>query len=97
MILDLGAPMCLDRRPWLEKYLAEFDYKIEDMISSKCYQVFRFREMDKRHISTLLIEFPLLVRSMNGSEYILKAQVYVIDGDVVFFCRKKLESSWAQI
>ena len=55
MILDPGAPMSLAGKPWLEKYLADFDYKIEDMVSSKCYQVFRFGGIDKRHVSTLLI------------------------------------------
>ena len=62
MILDLGAPVCFARRPLLEKYLAEFDYKIEYIIFSKCYQVCRFGGIDKRHISTLLIELILLVK-----------------------------------
>ena len=86
MILDHGAPMCLTRRPWLEKYLAEFDYKIKDIISSECYQVFRFGGIDKRHISTLFIELTLLVKSMNRREYVLKAQFYVIDAYDVFIC-----------
>ena len=47
MILDPGAPMNLARRPWLEKYLAEFDYKIKDMVSSKCYQVFNLEELTR--------------------------------------------------
>ena len=41
MILDPGSPMSFTGRPWLEKYVADFDYKIEDMVSSDCYQVFR--------------------------------------------------------
>ena len=86
--------MCLARRPWLEKYLAEFDYKIKDIISSECYQVFRFGGIDKRHISKFLIELPLLVRSMNGRKYVLKEQVYVIDSDVVFLCGKKTMEKW---
>ena len=89
MILDHGAPMSLAGRSWLEKYLAEFDYMIEDMVSLKCYDVFRFEVVDKRYVSILLIEPPLLVRSMHGREYILKEQVYVIDVDVVFLCGKK--------
>ena len=40
MIIDSGAPMSLAGRLWLSKYLAEFDYKIEDMVFSACYQVF---------------------------------------------------------
>ena len=43
----------------------------------------------KRHISTPLIELPLLLRSMNGREYVLKAQVDVIDADDAFLCGKK--------
>ena len=40
MILDPGVLVSLAGRPWLENYLVEFDYKIEDMVSSECYQVF---------------------------------------------------------
>ena len=76
--------------------MAEFDCKIEDMNSLKCYQVFRFGGIDKRHMSTLLIESPLLVRSMNGREYVLKAHVYVIDADVVFCVGRKHWNSGAQ-
>ena len=56
--------------------------------------MFRFGEIDRRHISTLLIELPLLIKSMNGREYVLKAQVYVIDADVVFLCGKKTFEQW---
>ena len=73
MILDPGAPMSLARRPWSERYLADFDYKIEDMVSSKCYQVFKFCGIDKMHVSLLLIELPLLIKSMDGRECVLKA------------------------
>ena len=60
-------------RPWLEKYLADFNYTAKDIVSSNYYQVFRFGGNVKRYISTLLIELPLLVRGMNGREYVLKA------------------------
>ena len=40
MILDVGAPVSLAGRSWVQKYLREFGYEIEDMVSSKCYQVF---------------------------------------------------------
>ena len=70
----------------------EFDYKINYMVSSDCYQVFRFGNIDKKHVSTILIQLPLLKRSMNGKEYLLKVQVYIIDADVVFlFSKKTLE------
>ena len=94
MILDPGSPMSFTGRPWLEKYLVDFDYKIEDMVSSQSYQVFRFCWIDKRHVIMLLIELPLLIKSMNGREYVLKAQVYVIDADIVFWCGKKTLEQW---
>ena len=56
--------------------------------------MFRFGGIDKRHVSTLLIELPLLIKSMNGREYHLKAQVNVIDADVVFLCGKKTLEQW---
>ena len=64
------------------------------MVSSECYQVFRFGGIDKRHVSTLLIELPLLIKSMNGREYVLKAQIYVIDADIVFLYGKKTLDQW---
>ena len=46
--------------------IANFDYKIDDIVFSKYYQVFRFGGIDKRHVSMLLIELPLLIKSMTG-------------------------------
>ena len=40
MMLDPGAPVSLAERPWLSKYLAVFDFKIEYTVPSACYQVF---------------------------------------------------------
>ena len=39
MILDVGAPVSLVGRSLVQKYLREFGYEIEDMVSLKCYQV----------------------------------------------------------
>ena len=94
MILDPGAPMSLVGRPWIEEYLAEFDYMIKDMVSSKCYQVFRFGGIDKRHVSTLMIQLPLILRNTLGREELISAQVYVIDGDVAFLCGTKTLEQW---
>ena len=33
MILDPRVLVSLAGRPWLEKYLTEFDYRIEDIVS----------------------------------------------------------------
>ena len=42
MILDIGALDSLEGRPWLQRYLGEFGYEIEDVVSLECYQVFQF-------------------------------------------------------
>ena len=68
MILDPGSLVGLAGGPWLCKSLAEFDHKIEDMISSACYQVFRFGGTDKKHESKLTIELPLVVTSTDGKD-----------------------------
>ena len=91
MILDSGTPVSLAGRPWLNRYLEEFDCMIEDMVSLSCYQVFRF---DKRHKSIILKELPLMVRSMEGKDYVLKAQVYVIYAVVTFLCGNKTLEKW---
>ena len=75
MVLDPGAPVSLARISWLSKYLSEFEYKIEDMVSSECYQVFRFGGNDKKNKSRLMIELPLVVTSMDGKNALLKAYV----------------------
>ena len=62
--------------------------------TSEYYQVFRFGGIDKRHVSTLLKQLPLLIKSLNGKEHLLKAEVYVIDADVVFLCGKKTLEQW---
>ena len=93
MILDPGGPVSLVGRPWLSKYLVEFDYKIEDMVSSECYQVFRFGGIYKKYESRLLLELPLMVTSTKGKDDVLKAYVYIIEADVTFlFWRKTLEN-----
>ena len=85
MILDPGATVSLAGRPWLSKYLEEIDC----MVSSSCYQVFRFGGNDKRQESRLLVELPLIIRSIKGKDDVLKAQVYLIYPDVTFLCGKK--------
>ena len=73
MILDVGAPVSLAERSWVQKYLREFGYEIEDMVSLKCYQVFLFGGIDKKHVSTKMIELPLVIRIMTRKEEIFKA------------------------
>ena len=67
-ILDPGAPVSLAGRPWLSKYLAEFDLKIEILKSSDFHQVFRFGGINRKHENRLLIELALLLRSNKGKD-----------------------------
>ena len=60
MILDIGAPVSLFGRPWLDQYLKEFDLTIDDFVASSCSQVFQFGP-SKRYESKILIDLPLVV------------------------------------
>ena len=75
----------------MSKYLAEFDYKIEDMVSSECYQVFIFGGIDKKHECRLLLESPFIVTSTKGKDDALKAYVYVIELDFTFLVARKMK------
>ena len=50
--------------------------------------------INKKHVSTMMIYLPLVMRSMTGKEEIYKAQVYVIDADVAFLFGKKTIEQW---
>ena len=41
-----------------------------------------------------MIELPLLLRSMKGREYVLKAQVYVIEAVALFLCGNQTLEHW---
>ena len=47
MILDPGAPMSLAGRPWLERYLAKFDYKIKDRSLQSVIKCFNLGELTR--------------------------------------------------
>ena len=95
MILDPGTPVSLVGRPWLSKYLAEFDSKIEE--SSACFKVFRFGGIDKKHESKLLIELLLIMISDKGKEEVFIVKVYVLDADVTFFIGRATLKKWGSI
>merc|ERR1712240_435918 len=42
MILDLGAPMSLAGKEWMEQYLRVNELELNEMKMSECHQVFRF-------------------------------------------------------
>ena len=50
MILDIGAPVSLVGKGWIEKYLEEHELKIENLNREGCEQIFRFGQ-SKRYAS----------------------------------------------
>ena len=46
MVLEIGAPVSLAGKKWLEQYLGEFYVTIEEMESSLCNQVFKFGQSE---------------------------------------------------
>ena len=50
VILDPGTPVGLAGRPWLRKYFAEFDWKIEDMVVIKCFDLEELTKGTRVHL-----------------------------------------------
>ena len=63
MILDLGAPVSLAGKEWMDQYLRRHEVRIEDMRKQECNQIFRFGP-SKRYVSTEMIELPLIVKKI---------------------------------
>merc|ERR1712239_103001 len=40
MILDLGAPVCLAGKEWMEQYLIDHELELNEMKMSECHQYF---------------------------------------------------------
>ena len=87
MILDLGAPVGLAGKDWMDRYLKEHELEMRDMKMSECYQVFRFGP-SKQYVSKVMMELPVIVRRMDGKEDVLKIFTYLVDADVPFLCGK---------
>ena len=88
MILDLGAPVSLAGKDWMDRYLKEHELEIRDMKVSECYQVFWFGP-SKQYVSKVMMELPVIVRRMDGKEDVLKIFTYLVDADVPFMCGKR--------
>ena len=88
MILDLGAPVSVAGISWMNQYLAGFDMEIENLKGLLCNQSFVFGP-NKRYISKLMVELPILVTRMDGKEDVLKVQTYIVDAEVSFLCGKQ--------
>merc|ERR1711962_1700962 len=94
MILDLGAPVSLAGNEWMNQYLKDHGLELKDLKSSKCYQIFRFAP-SKQYVSRLMVELPMIVRRLDGKEYVLQVFTYLVDADVPFLCGKtELKDKW---
>ena len=88
MILDLGAPVSLAGKEWMEQYLRDHELELNEMKMSECHQVFRFGP-SKQYVRKRMVELPVIVRRMDGKEDVLKVFTYLVDADVPFLCWKR--------
>ena len=88
MILDLGAPVSLAGKEWMDQYLKDHELEVGDMKTSECYQIFRFGP-SKQYVSRTMVELPVIVRRMDGKEDVLRVFTYLVDADVPFLCGKR--------
>ena len=88
MILDLGAPVSVAGKEWMDQYLRDYELELKDMKMSECRQVFRFGP-SKQYVSKEMVELPVIVRRMDGKEDVLKVFTYLVDADVPFLCGKR--------
>ena len=63
MILDLGAPVSLAGKEWMDQYLKDHELEIHKMKTSECHQIFRFGP-SKQYVSENMVELPVIVRRM---------------------------------
>merc|ERR1712240_750132 len=65
MILDLGAPVSVSGRKWIEEYLKRHGMTLQDLIQVRCYQKLTFGP-SRQYISRLKVELPVIVQNVNG-------------------------------
>ena len=93
MILDIGAPVSLAGKDWMAQYLREHGLEIKDMKMQECNQVFRFGP-SKQYTSTVMVELPMIVKTMDGKDDVLKVFAYLVEADVPFLCGKRTLENW---
>ena len=94
MILDLGAPVSVSGKKWMEEYLKKHGLKLQELNTVRCYQKMTFGP-SKQYISRLKVELPVSVQDLHGKEDTLKVQTYVVEADVPFLCGKsELKDEW---
>ena len=93
IIHDIGALVSVAGIPWMKQYLEEFDLGIENMKSESCNQPFVFGP-NKRYISDTVVELPILITRMDGTDDVLIVKTYLVDAEVPFLCGKQTLESW---
>merc|ERR1712240_434197 len=87
MILDLGAPVSVSGKKWMEEYLEKHGMKLQELNKVRCYQKMTFGP-SRQYISRLKVELPVPVQEVNSKEDTLKVQTYIVEADVPFLCGK---------
>merc|ERR1712240_366291 len=94
MILDLGAPVSVSGRRWIEEYLKRHGMTLQGLIQVRCYQKLTFGP-SRQYISRLKVELPVKVQDMDSKEETLKVQTYIVEADLPFLCGKsELQDNW---
>ena len=63
------------------------------MKSESCHQPFVFGPI-RRYISDTVVELPILVTRMDGTDDVLIVKTYLVDAEVPFLCGKQTLESW---
>ena len=94
MILDLGAPVSVSGKKWMEEYLEKHGMELQELNKVRCYQKMTFGP-SRQYISRLKVELPVTVQDVNGKEDTLKVHTYIVEADVPFLCGKsELQDKW---
>merc|ERR1712240_32820 len=94
MILDLGAPVSVSGKIWMEEYLEKHGMELQELNKVRCYQKMTFGP-SRQYISRLKVELPVPVQDVNGKEDTLKVHTYIVEADVPFLCGKsELQDKW---
>ena len=67
-------------RVWIE---------VEEMASIECSQVFKFI-LSRSYRSETMVEIPLVVQPIYSKDDVQTCQVYLVDAEISFLCKKGL-------
>ena len=84
MIFDLGAPVTLAGKEWMNQYIREYELNIGDLKQTECHQIFRFRP-SKQNVSKIMSKIvSKIVKRLDGKDDVLRIFTYFVDADVPF-------------